>query len=192
MANEKNAVLGSWIVATGTTLSAIGATPSRVLNESQLKSLDLWGNVLQATGNALTADSEENYTLDKVGNEIQAIGNTTIVASILLYFDKKTKIELNIKGNFLQALGGGVAFTEALGREPTLDELLIVNGNLLQAIGNSLQAISGIRELRGEEANKLNEVGSWIQAIGSILCALGGVTVTPRFLSITTKYQAKS
>ena len=37
--------------------------------------LDLWGNVLQATGNALEADAETPDTLGVYGNEIQAIGS---------------------------------------------------------------------------------------------------------------------
>lgn len=77
MDNELKATFGSWVQAIGTTLSAIGATPSKNISDTLLGDLNLWGNVLQATGNSLVADSEKNFTLEKIGNEIQAIGGTT-------------------------------------------------------------------------------------------------------------------
>lgn len=101
------------------------------------------------------------------------IGNSTVIVGILINFSEKTKKELNIKGNLLQAVGGGVSLADALGREPTVKELYSIYGNLLQAIGNALQALSGINELRNREGQELNVVGSWIQAIGSIISALG-------------------
>jgi hypothetical protein len=173
MDNELKATFGSWVQAIGTTLSAIGATPFKNISDTLPEDLNLWGNVLQATGNSLVADSEENFTLEKIGNAIQAIGNSTVIVGILINFNEKTKKELNIKGNLLQAVGGGVSLADALGREPTEKELYSIYGNLLQTIGNTLQALSGINELRNRKGQELNLVGSWIQAIGSIISALG-------------------
>lgn len=91
MDNELKATFGSWVQAIGTTLSAIGATPSKNISDTLLGDLNLWGNVLQATGNSLVADSEKNFTLEKIGNEIQAIGNSTVIVGILINFSEKTK-----------------------------------------------------------------------------------------------------
>jgi hypothetical protein len=51
---------------------------------------------------------------------------------------------------------------------------------LLQSIGNSLQAYGGTINLRekergdsGESANNIIAVGSWIQAVGSVLSVIG-------------------
>lgn len=173
MGDEKKALFGSWVQAAGTTISAIGSTPSHVFTKQQLESLNLWGNVLQATGNSLVADSEETVNLSKIGNQIQAAGNVTVVAAIVIDFSERTAQELTIKGNLLQALGGSAAFSQALSEEPSPSVLLDRYGNLLQVIGNSLQAISGIIEINGGRGQKINTIGSWIQAIGSILSAIG-------------------
>lgn len=170
MSNEWKATFGSWVQAIGTTLSAIGSTPSINIPAPLAKELNLVGNVMQATGNSLVADSIDHFTLNKLGNEIQAIGNSTVITGIVIDFNEKIKRDLNIKGNLLQALGGGVALADALGHEPNENELSNIYGNLLQAIGNSLQALSG---RTGDDAQEVNAIGSWIQAIGSVISALG-------------------
>lgn len=63
--------------------------------------------------------------------------------------------------------------------------------NLLQVIGNSLQALSGVYELKSsrnnddkyaksskEEKNEdisLDVIGSWIQAVGSVISLIGQI-----------------
>ncbi|MGB7999492.1 MAG: hypothetical protein WCF60_05255 [Anaerobacillus sp.] len=171
--NEVKGVFGSWIQAIGTILAAIGSTPIKEINSSILDSLNLIGNVMQGTGNALIADTIDPPSLDKLGNQIQAIGNSTVVTGILIDFDDKVKQLLDIDGNWLQALGGGVSLADALGGEPSASALYSIYGNFLQAVGNSLQAISGIKELNHEEATNINVLGSWIQAIGAVISAIG-------------------
>ncbi|MGG3574172.1 hypothetical protein ABES25_02130 [Bacillus gobiensis] len=166
-------LLGSWIQAIGTVLSAIGSTPLQGVDEEFLNNLNLWGNVLQATGNALMADAQETISLEKIGNEIQAIGNTTVIAGMVIEFDEDTKQVLIIKGNFLQALGGGVSLSDELDGRKTLDEVFGIIGNILQIIGNSLQAWGGIYELKEEDGQSLEVNGSWIQAVGAVLSAIG-------------------
>jgi hypothetical protein len=177
--------------------SAVGSTPS--LNEDTQESLNLWGNVLQGTGNALIADAQEGLTLEKLGNEVQAIGNTTVVAGILLNISEENKLKLDINGNLLQAIGGGVALPEDLLEEPSTVRTLNITGNVLQIIGNSLQALGGAEELKRiqekkkekekedrfkgyRENNEANQgsssneslaiSGSWIQAVGSVISAI--------------------
>jgi hypothetical protein len=71
------------------------------------ESLNLWGNVLQGTGNALIADAQEGFSLEQLGNVVQAIGNTTVVAGILLNISEENKLKLDINGNLLQAIVEG-------------------------------------------------------------------------------------
>lgn len=107
MDDRLKALFGSWVQATGTTVSAVGNTPSVSSDKELLANLALWGNVLQATGNALIADSIEKPSLSKIGNQVQSIGNLTIIVKFLIVVNEEIQNELNIKGNLLQAVGGG-------------------------------------------------------------------------------------
>ncbi|MFB3163338.1 hypothetical protein ABLO26_18475 [Neobacillus sp. 179-J 1A1 HS] len=190
MENQLKELFGAWIQAIGTVTAAVGSTPS--LNEDTQESLNLWGNVLQGTGNALIADAQEGLTLEKLGNEVQAIGNTTVVAGILLNISEENKLKLDINGNLLQAVGGGIALPEDLLDEPSTIRTLNIAGNVLQIVGNSMQALAGAEELKSIRENKdkfkgyreINESkqdssseelaisGSWIQAVGSVISAI--------------------
>lgn len=173
---QLKALFGSWIQAIGTVISAIGSTPLENISEDFSSNLNLYGNILQGTGNALVADTEEKGSLGKLGNEVQAIGNTTIVAGMLIDFSEETKQVLNIKGNLLQALGGGVALGDGLDTGKSPEEVYNIIGNLLQVIGNSMQAMAGIYELgdsdNDDNGELLDVYGSWIQAVGAVITAL--------------------
>lgn len=142
------------------------------------------GNILQASGNALQADAEEEQPLAKIGNEIQAAGNITVASGLVLNVEKETEQRLIITGNWLQALGGTTAVGELLEEDPSLILPFHVIGNILQVIGNSMQALSGGIELVGngqaaKDPSRVNDRvalevnGSWIQAVGSVVSLLG-------------------
>jgi predicted RNA-binding protein YlqC (UPF0109 family) len=189
MESQLKVLFGAWIQAIGTVMAAVGSTPS--LNEDIQKSLNLWGNALQGTGNALLADADEGVTLGKLGNQVQAIGNTTVIAGMLLPVKEEAKQKLDINGNLLQAIGGGIALPEDL-MGSTIRTLTIA-GNVLQITGNSLQAKGGMEDLKSntekedrykgyKESNQSETIthsqslainGSWIQAVGSVLSAIG-------------------
>ena len=192
MDNQLKELFGSWIQAIGTVISAIGSTPTEKLSQEMLKSLNLWGNVLQGTGNAHLADAEESFSLGKLGNEIQAIGNTAVIAGIVIDFDEEIKQRLDINGNWLQAAGAGISIPDSLKGEPSSIRTLNIAANVLQMIGNSLQAIGGTWELKNDrednekfkgykENNHSNQIsygqslgilGSWIQAVGAVIQAI--------------------
>lgn len=173
MDHHLKALFGAWDQAIGTTLSAAASTPSSAMSETLQTNLDVLGNVMQATGSALVADSEKQLTLNKIGNKLQAIGNSTVVSGILIQFNTETATELNIKGSLLQSAGSAMSLPDLLdANEITTDELYDIYGNLLQAIGNGLQALSGIMELKGKEGQYINFAGSWIEAIGALILAL--------------------
>lgn len=184
MDNQTKSLFGAWIQAIGTVIAAIGSTPSINVSEQFREDLNLWGNVLQAAGNALQADAEEELSLVRIGNEIQAIGNSAVAAGIVINFEQETEQRLIITGNWLQALGGTTSLGELLEESHSLTLSFNIVGNILQVIGNSLQAISGRIELAGNhqsikypegliDSQTLDVSGSWLQAVGSVLSLLG-------------------
>ncbi|MCD4647257.1 hypothetical protein AR454_09485 [Bacillus mycoides] len=69
-----------------------------------------------------------------------------------------------------------------------MDESYIIIGNVLQATGNSLQAIGGIDELKAsrdkvegiseddeEDGQLIVITGSWVQAVGSVVSLIGQI-----------------
>ncbi|MCQ6275868.1 hypothetical protein JMM81_12995 [Bacillus sp. V3B] len=184
MDNQTKKPYDAWIQAVGTIISAIGSTPSNRIKKELQNDLNLWGNVLQGTGNALSADGEAGESLEKVGNQIQAIGNSSVVAGIMIEFNEETGQKFIITGNWLQALGGVTALGEELQGPSSPSQSYNIIGNLLQSIGNSLQAIAGIYELEKSAQNikspkgqrnslSLEVNGSWIQAVGSVISLIG-------------------
>ncbi|XXM70413.1 DUF6944 family repetitive protein [Lysinibacillus sphaericus] len=172
MGSEIKALIGSWTTATGTVVSAISNTPTEAVQDGIRIPIDIAGNELQAAGNALEADSIDEWNLEKAGLLIQSSGNLTIVAGLLFDMNKRNELIAIVKGNLLQALGGSAALSEALDGERTFLQLMDIYGQALQVIGNSLQAIAGILELNGEDNDDLNLAGAWIQATGAVLAAL--------------------
>lgn len=175
MGESTKQLVGSWTQAIGTVVAAIGSTPSLPIHENGRKGLSLVGNVLQATGNGLEADSETTLTYAKLGNIIQATGNVTVSAGLSIDFPSDNEERLVISGDLIQALGAITALGSA-------SRSYMVIGNSLQAIGNSLQAIGGVRILRenvhtiwqqGDGNETLIAIGSWTQALGTILLAIG-------------------
>ncbi len=171
MDNELKALFGSWVQAAGTVLAAISSIPSLPLEQKIKTDFSLIGNLMQATGNALLADSETEITLNKIGNEIQAFGNSTVIAGILIPFNEETKTNLSKQGNLLQALGSAAALPDLLIKEKSFINMLFIIETFLQSIGNSLQAVSeNIEQTETKEA--VDFAGSWIQATGAVIQAL--------------------
>ncbi|MFP7159730.1 hypothetical protein SFC34_28305, partial [Priestia aryabhattai] len=169
--------------------AAVGSTPFSSLGSSFRKDLNLIGNELQAVGNALEADGQGEENLERLGNELQSVGNVTVISGLVIDFKDTTQQKLIISGNWIQALGGATALGDEFQDTSNINEVYNIIGNLLQVIGNSLQALSGIYKLKAnyinnkessekEEDNSiwsLDVVGSWIQAIGSVISLIGQI-----------------
>ncbi|KSU87221.1 hypothetical protein AS180_14390 [Priestia veravalensis] len=193
MENGQLEVVGAAIAAIGTITAAVGSTPFWWLSEQAKYNLNLWGNLLQGTGNALEANGQGEISLEKIGNEIQAVGNSTIVAGLLLLEEEEVQTRLTISGNLMQALGGAAALGDELKDDSNIGEVYSIVGNIMQIIGNSMQALGDGYDLRAEELEEatgtdngsdednnnkgevLNVFGSWIQAGGSVLSFIGQV-----------------
>ncbi|MEM5665492.1 hypothetical protein AAHB94_24170 [Bacillus toyonensis] len=206
MENQFKEIFGAWVAAIGTITSAIGSTPFDFISSNVRKGLNVYGNVLQAVGNALEADGQGEVSLEKIGNEIQSIGNVTVISGLIIDSKEETQIKLVIAGNWTQALGGLTALADEFEDTSDKDEYLNIIGNLLQSIGNSLQAIGGIDELKSirnedqsnkegnvnnvekdtstqvnnetnenEEGKLIDIIGSWVQAVGSVISLIGQI-----------------
>lgn len=170
-------ILGSLLSVIGTIQAAIGSTPQLPLNQEQSYQFRLIGNALQAVGSGLSADGQGSVSLEKIGDQIQAIGNSTVLTGMIIFSmsDHDTAERLIIAGLWMQALGSFVGLTDEFfdSTEDGREENII--GGLLQGIGNSLQAISGIETLRNDSQRQTGVVGSWIQAVGTVVSLIGQI-----------------
>jgi len=172
-------ITGSLLSTIGTIQAAIGSTPDFHLSKNQNYELRLVGNVLQASGSALSADGQGTVSLEKIGDEIQAVGNSTVITGLILYGTSNTETEqrLIITGNWLQALGSFVGLADEFFDSTEMGRAENIIGNLLQGIGNSLQAVGGVQALNTNNLNqgKTGIAGSWIQAAGSVISLIGQI-----------------
>ncbi|MGG4467760.1 hypothetical protein ABER68_07030 [Paenibacillus alvei] len=172
-------ITGSLLSTIGTIQAAIGSTPDFHLSKNQNYELRLVGNVLQASGSALSADGQGTVSLEKIGDEIQAVGNSTVITGLILYGTSNTETEqrLIITGNWLQALGSFVGLADEFFDSTEMGRAENIIGNLLQGIGNSLQAVGGVQVLNTNNLNqgKTGVAGSWIQAAGSVISLIGQI-----------------
>lgn len=179
MNNHWKELIGSFLSVIGTIQAAIGNTPQFHLSQQQNDQLRLIGNVLQALGSALSADGQGSFSLEKLGDELQAVGNSTVVAGMLMYgkTDTITEQKFTITGTWMQALGSFVGLGDEFFDSTTDGRIENIIGNLLQGIGNSLQAIDGIQDLHDSysEQSQIGVIGSWIQSVGSVISLIGQI-----------------
>ncbi|ASK63976.1 hypothetical protein CFK37_18340 [Virgibacillus phasianinus] len=83
MDNRTKSLIGYGMEAVGQTMSAVANTPSAVRDKKLSSQLELWGNVLQGTGTALIADSEEELSFERLGNQLQSIGNLVTIMGLI-------------------------------------------------------------------------------------------------------------
>lgn len=179
MGSHFKEVFGSVLSTIGTIESAIGSTPFKNMSEKVSFNLRLQGNVLQATGNGLSADGQGNiFSLEYIGDVVQATGNSTVIIGLLIKFKNQIDQKLIISGNWLQALGSFVGLTDEFEDSTPSGRSYNIIGGFLQGIGNSMQALSGVYQLEDEkdvDAQFLGVLGSWIQAVGSVLSLIGQI-----------------
>lgn len=171
-------ILGSTLSAIGTIEAAIGTTPFRQISEKTSYQLRLTGNVLQASGAALSADGQRSISLEKLGNEIQAVGNSTVVTGLLIDYESDKSKRVVITGSWIQALGCFVELPDEFFDQTAFGKEENIIGCLLQGIGNSMQAIGGKEELELHLKPSFHSklvVGSWIQTVGAVISLIGQI-----------------
>ncbi|MGE1128582.1 DUF6944 family repetitive protein [Bacillus wiedmannii] len=188
---------GNLTAAIGTTRGFIGeekVESDLVIVGSSLQAL---GYILQIIASNDTGDEAERENqnmclenksemLDKMGIELLALGNISNVIGTYFNINKQLKENdyLIIVGNSLQSIGAFLGVEAALLQMKAIQRIIIL-GNSLQSLGAGLQAYQGIinvskNEIENEDSmvDKKNEkiialIGIWIQAIGTIISAIG-------------------
>ncbi|MGH0424805.1 DUF6944 family repetitive protein [Bacillus pretiosus] len=188
---------GNLTAAIGTTRGFIGEEKVESKIVIVGSSLQALGYILQIiasndTGNEAERENQnmclENKSemLDKMGIELLALGNISNVIGIYFNINKQLKENdyLIIIGNSLQSIGAFLGVEAALLQMKAIQRIIIL-GNSLQSLGAGLQAYQGIInvskneiENEGSMVDKKNEkiialIGIWIQAIGTIISAIG-------------------
>ncbi|MBJ8082655.1 AraC family transcriptional regulator [Bacillus cereus group sp. N14] len=160
-------------------------------------SLQALGYILQIIASNDTGDEAERENqnmclenksemLDKMGIELLALGNISNVIGTYFNINKQLKENdyLIIVGNSLQSIGAFLGVEAALLQMKAIQRIIIL-GNSLQSLGAGLQAYQGIInvskneiENEGSMVDKKDEkiialIGIWIQAIGTIISAIG-------------------
>lgn len=162
---SRTALIGNWIVAIGTVVSAIGGTPSTIFTQQTRNDFRLIGPTLEAVGIALVAETEDTL-LYTVGDQIQAIGNLNVIAGVL---SRNEQIEtlLEKQGDSAQLVGLGLVIKTA--GPLTLLQTLYNTGLIIQLIGTAIEVYA----IRGTVvAEDIKALGAWIKAGGAILTAL--------------------
>lgn len=161
-----------WLDGIGTILSAIGNTPIRFVSKQFLFNIDFVGDVMQANSAAILSDLEEEYNLSKIGNMIDASGNVTEISGNVIPFSDYTYGQfLSNSGNAIQTVGTGLTFVNAL--LETFPDFYYIYGSLIQTIGLSMQTLAGKFPSGNKFGERLNTVGTWVQAVGSNIEAIG-------------------
>ncbi|GMR66665.1 MULTISPECIES: hypothetical protein [Bacillus] len=188
---------GNLTAAIGTTRGFIGeeeVESDLVIVGSLLQALGYILQIIASNDNEDEAEREnqnkclENKSemLDKMGIELLALGNISNV--IGTYFNINEQLKENdyliIVGNSLQSIGAFLGVEAALLQMKAIQRIIIL-GNSLQSLGAGLQAYQGIVNVlkNGIEdddnmVDNKNEriialIGIWIQAIGTIISAIG-------------------
>ncbi|MBE5108805.1 AraC family transcriptional regulator [Bacillus thuringiensis] len=196
-------VTGAWFQVGGNLTAAIGTTRGFIGEEKIESDLVIVGSSLQALGYILqiiasnyTEDEDEDErenqnicleneskTLDKMGIELLALGNISNV--IGTYFNKNEQLKENdyllIVGSSLQSIGAFLGVEAALIEINALQRIIIL-GNSMQSLGAGLQAYQGVLNLLEDEIENedsildkkiIELIGIWIQAIGTVISAIG-------------------
>ncbi|HWK23697.1 MAG TPA: hypothetical protein VNS08_11770 [Ureibacillus sp.] len=165
--NDSNltVVVGNWIGAIGNIISAIGSTPSTVLTDRTLEDFNLIGNVLEAVGGAIVAETEDTL-FNKAGGQIAVIGNLTAVAGILSKNEQLSQ-RLEKQGELFQLVGAGTTI-DTKGNLTVL-ESIANTAVIIQVIGI---AIGVLADSESSEGKVMAAVGAWIEAVGAVISAL--------------------
>ena len=173
---------GSWIIAVGTVIAALGVTQETMTGEEQGKELvakgsaiEAFGNTFQALGNtALFLDEKRQSSIQTIiGCWLQAGGNSTIAigTEIEIHESEDEGLRLNAIGSGVQSLGAAFQASGAAEAELSITRNLEVASENLTTLGALLESIGSIFLLSKKDLSgvRLSLIGSWIQVVASFL-----------------------
>lgn len=173
--NHTKEIIGSWMQAIGNVIEAYGSTPSIPLVDETRDDFNRVGLTMQAVGSGLEADGQSTpYSFEYVGAVITSIGSVEELLPLLRDFSLEADYLLETQGNILQGLGSALqAYDEIINGTPSGAYEGII-GNSLQSIGCFISVLGIKIELTDQEdGQRINALGSWVQAFGAIIAAIG-------------------
>ncbi len=181
LTDSEKILIGTWLDALGTVISAIGEVRELLgLNEIN-KLLVAIGDGLQGVGPFLIGTAAEDDPLMFAGNWIDGAGGTAASLGAFREYiglgEEEDNLRIELLGYILQSKGASIsAVADYLAGEEGL-----AFGNALQGLGAGLEAIGAVYLLRNME-----DIGTPITTLGAILQAIGSnynaVIVTRQFL----------
>lgn len=168
MTDNERLLLGSWIDAIGTDISAIAEIRNLAGINTINNKLVAIGEGLQAVGSLLIGTVTTDDPLNFAGNWIDGIGAATSSYGAYLQFldeeDGEDNVRIEILGDSFQSIGSAISAYA----DHRIGEREYALGNVLQSLGAGLEAIGALFELNGQE-----RIGQWIGTKGAIVQSMG-------------------
>ncbi len=177
--DDYKALIGAWIDAIGTIITAYSEMRAYVGLDEYNNQLVAIGDGLQALGTMIVGTVTEEYPIIFTGSWTQGAGAAT--SSYAAYLrqvegEDDENVRLEIVGDSLQSLGASLV---AFGEYSKGNNLYALTSSL-QSLGAGLEAIAANYELASRpEARLIAMLGASIQALGSNLFA---IKVTKEFV----------
>ncbi len=161
----------TWAEAIGTIIAAIGGFS--FLTSDQSNALNIVGNTIQAVANAVIVDTIEEFNLNKAGNILDTIGLLEEEAALILPFNNNNQLQqiLVLQGNVTQLIGNNLQVAYSFSQPIDEAALYGIYGNIIEIIGLITEVISNIWTLRNSNSSLANELGF----LGSWVQAIGAI-----------------
>ncbi|RXJ02779.1 hypothetical protein DS745_05570 [Anaerobacillus alkaliphilus] len=169
LSDREKILIGTWLDAIGTIISAIGETRELLGLNDINKLLVAIGDGLQGAGPFLIGTAREDEPLAFAGNWIDGAGGATASLGAYREFiglgEEKDNLRIEFLGYILQSKGASLsAVADYLAGE----EQLAV-GNAIQSLGAGLEAIGAVLLIKDREREgvPITTLGAILQAIGA-------------------------
>ena len=173
--NQLKEIHGAWLAAIGTILVALGSTPNIGLSSKIQRDLDIVGNALEALGSGLAADGQAlPLSLEYASNVLSSIGAIEIFTAAVIDFPATLDTKMNIQGELLQAVGTAISAADGFSDNLSIGAAELFIGNVIQTIGSVIQVLGITIQVNEQDKGQIFiATGSWTQAIGAVLSAIG-------------------
>lgn len=164
----------TWAEAIGSVIVAIGSFS--FLTSEQSNALNIVGNTIQAVANAIIVDTIEEFNLNKTGNILITAGLLEKEIALIFPFNDKSDLLqqlLLLQGNVLRAIGSNLLVVYSFTQQISEASLYGIYGNIIEVIGIYVEIGSNVITIQGRSSAIVNELGF----IGNWLQAIGAIIV---------------
>lgn len=144
------------------------------LNSQLSNDLGVIGNIIQAGATAVVTDTEETWNLNKLGNVIDGIGLIEEAAGGIFNITNQTEqLIIFLQGNLLQALGNSLTTLYSLQQPPTIPNLYGFYGNATELSGLIIEISGEAIQLRNNA--EATDVTTTLNVLGNWVQVAGAV-----------------